>query len=87
MVIFIFSSLFQCPAGYYYSGTGAITCTICPAGSYCSDPTQNPVACSGSDVSDKVLNKMLFFKKIEWILFKMLFFKKKRMDSVYRNCF
>jgi len=32
-----------CPAGYYQTG-GSADCTICPAGSYCADPTLAPVA-------------------------------------------
>lgn len=45
-----FSDWLQCPSGYYADTTGKITCTICPAGSSCSDPTVAPVACSSGQV-------------------------------------
>lgn len=41
----------QCPSGYYADSTGAITCTICPAGFECPDPTVSPVACGSGEVS------------------------------------
>ena len=35
----------DCPTGYY-SETGKATCTVCPAGKSCSDPTSTPVECN-----------------------------------------
>lgn len=35
-----------CPSGYYNSSASELLCTICPAGSYCSDATIGPTACA-----------------------------------------
>lgn len=34
----------KCSPGYY-TGYAAVSCTICPAGFYCSDPSKPPIAC------------------------------------------
>lgn len=49
--------LFQCPSGYYADSTGSAICTICPAGSECSDPAVSPVACSSGQVSHKLCTR------------------------------
>ena len=48
----------QCASGYYADSTGSTTCTICPAGSQCADPTVSPVSCSTGEVSDAFVKKI-----------------------------
>lgn len=47
--------ILQCPTGYYADTTGKATCTICPAGSSCSDPTVAPVACPSGQVGQYIV--------------------------------
>ena len=53
MNLYLFSFLFRyillisdCLSAGTYSSAGAAECSLCPAGSSCSDPAQSPQACA-----------------------------------------